>query len=204
MALAANAGWRWWHNRPPFRPGALALESSLELVGYTESREALGQPVYYAPSLEPKVRMVLGRVSWRPPPGPFDGSLMVVLIDKRFNRLPTSIEVRKNWQKLRDRPDPAFIGSSGSLSKVAQRYPWLRGIGDHKAADNEPPSGYSVIWAVDQKASPLTFVANFPSSTQMHSLHEIVVEPVAISDLLLAVVCIGPDGQIFWAHRLHG
>ncbi|MFE9694930.1 hypothetical protein [Micromonospora sp. NPDC005806] len=129
---------------------------------------------------------------------------MIVLIDKRFNRLPTTTEVRQNWQRPRDRSDPASIGGGGSLSRVAQRYPWLGGVGGHETAENEPPSGHSVIWAVVQEASPLTYVANFPSSTEMRSRQGVFVEPVAVSDLLLAVVCIGPDSQIFWAHRLHG
>lgn len=198
LALAANAGWRWWHNRPPFGPEALSLQSSLELVGYTQSQTALGRPVGYAPSLEPKVQMVLGRVSWRPPPEPLDGFLMVVLIDKRSNRLP-SISLRHDWP--RD-AYPAGVGGGGPQNKIAERYPWLRGMGDKKIGETEWLSEGSVVWANDQEASPLTFVAHFPPVRDPRL--PAVTGPIAMSDLLLAVVYIGSDNQIYWAHRLEG
>lgn len=205
VVLAASAGWRWWHNRAPFGPGALSLQSSLEVVGFTESREALGEPVYYAPSLEPKVQLVLGRVSWRRPPEQLDGSLIVVLIDKRANRLPSVIEVRQNRSRIPGYPDPAAVGGSWVQNKIAQRYPWLSGMAYRKTGEDTWLSEGSMVWVDDQEGSPLTFAARFPqgqagSGTQTAGSGE----PVAISDLLLAVVCIGSDDQIYWAHRLQG
>lgn len=205
MALGANAGWRWWHNQAPFGPEALSLKSSLEVVGFTESREALGEPVHYAPSMEPKVQLVLGRVSWQRPPEPLDGSLMVVLIDKRANRLPAIIEVRQNRPRIRDYPDPAAVGSSWIQNKIAQRYPWLSGMADRKTGQDTWFSDGSVVWVDEQEGSPLTFAARFPEA-QTHSRTPTAArgEPVAISDMLLAVVCLGSDDQIYWAHRLQG
>ncbi|WKU01804.1 hypothetical protein Q2K19_15650 [Micromonospora soli] len=151
--------------------------------------------------MEPKVRMVVGRVSWRPTPEPLDGFLMVVLIDKRSNRLPV-IDLRRNW--ARD-AYPAGVGGGGPQNKIAQRYPWLRGMGYKKIGENEWLSEGNVIWAHDQEASPLTFVARFPP-TRNPQLPEtaLTTEPIAVSDLLLAVVCVGSDNQIYWAHRLQG
>jgi hypothetical protein len=40
VLLAANAAWRWWHNRPPFGPAALSMQSSLQLVGFTKEQSS--------------------------------------------------------------------------------------------------------------------------------------------------------------------
>jgi hypothetical protein len=57
----------------------------------------------------------------------------------------------------------------------------------------------------DQEASPLTFVANFPpNQDQPLPRTAITTAPVGVPDLLLAMVCIGSDDQIYWAHRLQG
>ncbi len=205
MVLFANASWRWWHNRAPFGPEALSLQSSLEVVGFTESREALGQPVYYALSMEPKVQVVLGRVSWHRPPEPLDGSLIVVLIDKRANRLPVIIEARQNRPGLRDRPEPVVVGSSWIQNKIAQRYQWLSGMADMKTGQDTWLSDGSILWVDEQEGSPLTFAAIFPApQTQSRKQTAARGEPVAISNILLAAVCVGSDDQIYWAHRLQG
>ncbi|WP_446219475.1 hypothetical protein [Micromonospora sp. IBHARD004] len=132
---------------------------------------------------------------------------MVVLVDKRSNRLPAIIEVRHSRTRVRDLPDPATVGSSWIQNKIAQRYPWLKGMGDKKSGEDTWLSEGSVIWVDDQEASPLTFVATFPPTQEQPQPQRqaaVTTAPVVIPDLLLAMVCIGSDDQIYWAHRLQG
>jgi hypothetical protein len=43
----------------------------------------------------------------------------------------------------------------------------------------------------------LTFAAHFPSAAEAKA-------PVGVSDLLLAMVYVGSDRQVYWAQRLQG
>jgi hypothetical protein len=96
------------------------------------------------------------------------------------------------------------IGSAGADNRVAERYAWLRGAGHVKVGDNEWRSNGSGLHVSDEKASPLTFVALFPYLEEPDPQLTIATAPVAMSDLLLALVYMGPDGQVYWARRLQG
>ncbi len=53
-------------------------------------------------------------------------------------------------------------------------------------------------------ASPVTFVALFPYVEEPDPETLMATAPVQMSDLLLALVYMGPDGQVYWAQRLQG
>ncbi|WP_433223298.1 hypothetical protein ACQP00_25760 [Dactylosporangium sp. CS-047395] len=75
------------------------------------------------------------------------------------------------------RPDRVAAGTDGALDRAERRYPWLRGVTTGSAVS---------VWAVD--ASPVTIQA--------------VLRDVAVEDLLVALIGVGPGGQVFWAERL--
>ncbi|MEE3918298.1 hypothetical protein V2I01_05775 [Micromonospora sp. BRA006-A] len=56
----------------------------------------------------------------------------------------------------------------------------------------------------DEKASPVTFVALFPYAEKPDPETSTATAPVQMSDLLLALVYMGSDGQAYWAQRLQG
>ncbi len=197
LAVVSVVAWRWWHNQPPYDPQALALTSSLSLVSTDEAQAALGANTP-TPLASGRDQLVLGRVSWQAPPEPLDGGYFAVfLIDKRTDHKPEVFGVSAA-------PDAVGIGSAGTENRIAERYPWLRGAGDATFGDNEWRSNGNRLHVADEKASPLTFVALFPYREKPDPELPMATSPIAMSDLLLAMVHMGPDGQVFWAQRLQG
>ncbi|MEU1587436.1 hypothetical protein [Micromonospora sp. NPDC005710] len=198
VAVAGMAVWRWTHNRPPYGQEALAITSSLSLVSYAEAQAALGEN-YQAPlASDERDQLVLGTVAWRPPPEPLDGGYFAVfLIDKRTNLKPGVFAVSAPQEAV-------SLGSAGVENRIAERYAWLRGAGDVKVGDNEWRSNGNRLGVFDATASPLTFVARFPYVADAAREPTTAAAPVGMSDLLLALVYLGPDGQVYWAQRLQG
>jgi hypothetical protein len=96
------------------------------------------------------------------------------------------------------------IGSHGDLRKAADRHPWLRGIAGHEV-DGGWQNGGSSLSVAAADATPLTFVALFPAGERLHQPEQaFATAPIAISDLMVALISMGPDGQFYWAHRLLG
>jgi len=197
-------GWRWWHHRPPYGPEALALTSSLSLASYEEAKAALGADVVVPGEGD---QLVLGRVSWQAPPTPLDGGWFAIfLIDKRTDAKPGTFAISSEQKAV-------SVGSHGAHNKIPERFPWLQGAGDveHNGTWTSIGSNLSVA---DAAASPLTFIALFGNEQRIQeeaseeldarALPSVAVAPVAMSDLLLAMVYMGPDGQVYWAQRLHG
>lgn len=198
LAVVAFVGWRWWHNQPPYGPEALAIKSSLQFVSHEEAQAALGEKVN-APVSNGRDQLVLGRVSWQTPPKPLDGGYFAVfLIDKRINRKVGSFSASS------PRQEAISAGGTGVENKIPERYPWLQGAGDVKEGDTWWSYG-SRLAVSDGEASPLTFVAPFPYlEGPQRAAARAATAPVAVSDLLLALVYLGSDGQVYWAQRLQG
>ncbi|RQW92435.1 hypothetical protein DKL51_19080 [Micromonospora globispora] len=198
LAVVAFVGWRWWHNRPPYGPEALAIKSSLQFIGHEEAQAALGDKVN-APVSDGRDQLVLGRVSWQAPPKPLDGGYFAIfLIDKRTNLKPGSFSASSPLQEA------VGLGSAGVENKIAERYSWLKGAGDVIEGNSWWSYG-SRLAVSDGDASPLTFVAAFPYvEGPLRTVVHVPTAPVAMSDLLLALVYMGPDGQVYWAQRLQG
>lgn len=190
--------WRWWHNRAPFGPEALAPTASLELTTYDEAQRLLGEEVY-APIAGPDDQLVLGRVSWRPPPhGLAGGHLTILLIDKRTDLMPPVISVASS------RAEAVAAGSDGTLDTIANRFPWLSGARSRHDGSGWYTPGH-VVYVTEAEASPVTLVALFPAMSEgMPVPPRFATAPVAVADLLLAMAFVGRDGQIYWAQRLAG
>ena len=192
--VAVVAGWRWWDNHPPYGPEALAITSSLSLVSPGQAQAALGEKVPAPWSDDDRDRFVLGRIAWQPPPEPLDGGhFAIFLIDKR-----SDVRVSE-WTASSARQEALDFGSDGREGRIAERYPWLRAAGAPKDEDGWVSRGYRLAVS-DERASPLTIVASLPSRDGTQSGGA----PVAMSDVLLALVHMGPRGQVYWAERLQG
>ncbi|MCZ7437698.1 hypothetical protein O7598_14925 [Micromonospora sp. WMMC241] len=197
VIVAAIGGWHLWHQRPPYGPEALHLRSSLEFVTYDEAQAALGS-AYQAPVASGGDQLVLGRVSWQTPPAPLDGGYFALfLIDKRTDLKPPVFAVSAPQESV-------GMGSAGVENRIPDRYPWLRGAGDVRVGEHDWRNGGSRLAIGDARASPVTFVALFPRLGRQRQEFPIATAPVTLPDLLLALVYLGPDDQIYWAQRLQG
>ena len=51
----------------------------------------------------------------------------------------------------------------------------------------------------------MTFQTVFNTADQRTSPElQVATAPVAVEDLLVALISVGPDGQVYWAHKLQG
>jgi hypothetical protein len=190
------AGWRWWHNRPPFGPEALNARATLRLVDQATADAAL-EPVNAEFANDDDDQIFLGRVTWdQPPTPPKDTSLRIVLLDTRRHLLPGFIAVTSA------NPEHVGTGLDGSLDIAQNRYPWLKGAGTQESNGSFMSSG-SAVFVSSIDASPVTF------QTVLHAArpgippeHMVATAPAAVQDLLVALICVGPEGQVYWAQRL--
>jgi len=140
----------------------------------------------------------VGRVAWgRPPNIKADGgSFRVVILDKRTRRMPGFISVTSA------RLDDVGAGSDGPLDVAEERYSWLQGIGPREINGSFWATGDAItVSSVD--ASPVTFVIVLhPARPGTPPEHAVATAPAAVSDLLVALINVGTDGQVYWAQRL--
>ncbi|MFI6263190.1 hypothetical protein [Micromonospora sp. NPDC051006] len=195
VGVGGLAGWRWWRNLPPYGPEVLAATATLELVDQTTADAAFSpRDVEQAGDGD---QIFLGRVAWERPPDPkVGGSFRIVVLDKRTHRMPGFITVTSS------RPDDVGAGSDGALDRAEERYRWLQGIGAREVDGSFWAAGSAVtVSSVD--ASPVTFVLVLhPQRPETPPEQAVATAPAAVSDLLVALISVGPDGQVYWAQRL--
>ncbi|MBW6437125.1 hypothetical protein KZ829_25605 [Actinoplanes hulinensis] len=185
-----------WYERPPFGPKALGAQATLRLVDQATANAALA-PVNAEFADGDGDQILLGRVAWKRPPSARDGSsLRVVLLDKRRHLLPGFIAVTS------PNPDQVSSGLDGAVDTAERRYRWLKGAGTQEIGGSFRSSGV-VVHVSSLDASPVTF------QTVLHARNPetppesmIATAPVAVPDLLVALICVGPEGQVYWAQRL--
>lgn len=191
------AVWRPWQEpEPPFTAAELDIRATpLEFVTNDEAEAIFGDDTVYADAGD---QLVLGQVSWETPPKPLgDGTFWIVLLDEASERRPAYISSSS--------PEgPASNASDSVLTEVEERYPWLNGIGAVEIDGGVTDVGTSLS-VHDENASPLTFAGLFvaPDGASPEPLAP-ALAPVDISDLLVAMVYIGPDREVYWAERLIG
>jgi hypothetical protein len=93
-------------------------------------------------------------------------------------------------------------GSDGVLNRVAEEYSWLRGAGDIRVSRNNWRSGGDTL-ATAPAAGSVKFLAHFPR-IEGEERRFLASAPIAQSDILIALVFIGSDRQVYWAARLYG
>ncbi|RSM72301.1 hypothetical protein DMB66_06885 [Actinoplanes sp. ATCC 53533] len=196
VAAGGIVGWRWWHNRAPYGPKALGVTATLRLVDQATADAAMS-PVNAEHAADGD-QIFLGRVAWRRPPDikADSGSFRVVILDKRTRRMPGLISVTSA------RPDDVGAGSDGALDVAEERYPWLRGIGPREINGSFWTAG-NAITVSSVAASPVTFVMVLhPMRPETPPEQAVATAPAAVSDLLVALINVGSDGQVYWAQRL--
>jgi hypothetical protein len=182
VGSAAVGGFGWWHSRAPYPPAAVAATATIRFTDYdrfTADAAALG-----VTGLNPLVggersQVFIGRIDYRMPAAARGaGSYYVVVIDKRTNTVAPELA------------DAHGGGWDGFLGEVAKKYPWLSAMAPIPAGGGWTFAGSTVSVATDTPA-PITFAGIFPARTGMQP-----------SDLLVALIFIGPDQQIYWATPL--
>ena len=188
-------GWHWWNNRSPYGPEALDARATLQLVDQATANAAL-KPVTAYTATRAGDQIFLGRVTWTRPPKPQkDGSLRIVLLDKRSHRLPGFISVASGTS------GNVGTGSDDSLDIAQKRYPWLQGAGDRKVNGGWVNAGSVVDSSI--YAAPVTFeTVLHTASPETPPEQMVATAPAAVKDLLVALICVGPNGQVYWAQRL--
>ncbi|WP_186315685.1 hypothetical protein [Catellatospora sichuanensis] len=202
VAVAAGfAVYRWWHERPPYGAEGLGFAATAELLPSDKRPE----DEYHGVRFLARERSVAvgGRLTWRPAPGSSadwqdDGRFMIFVVDKRVQLMPPQI-----WGA-----SPSGIevlsGGDGVQERVAEEYPWLRGVGSIKLYDNVSRSGGSCL-STAPAAGEVAFVAVFPPIPEGDPERRfLAAAPIAVSDIMVAVAFIGPDRQVYWAERVFG
>ncbi|GAA1626340.1 hypothetical protein [Catellatospora bangladeshensis] len=203
LAVAGVVVVRWWHERPPFTPDVINASVTVDMLGVgTDGME--GERSYdgvsYLPS--PGDAFVGGHLRWTPPPGAAtdweDGWFVLLVIDKRVDLKPPMVIGRS------DSSVRVVQGSDGVLNEVAEKYPWLRGAGDVRTGE-DTWLGSTTTVMTSPAGGPITFVATFPAQRrETPQPPTYATAPVNRDDLLVALVFIGPDRQVYWAQRLFG
>ncbi|AEV84141.1 hypothetical protein ACWT_3118 [Actinoplanes sp. SE50] len=181
VAVAAVVGWRWWHHRPPFGPKAMNARATLHPADAAAVTAAFGPG--RAIVAGDGDRTFLGEVTWTRPAHPRAGnSFWIVVLDKRAHVKPDMVAATSA------RPGDLFLGEDPVLDRAQARYPWLRGAGTVATGGGYVSRGNAVhVASVD--AAPVTVEVVLPASRNP-------------TDVLIALVSAGPDGQLYWAQRL--
>jgi hypothetical protein len=207
VVVSGTVLYRWWHNRVPYGPDALRATATLELLPPAATRQAQFFAVEGDSIVtQPGDQIARGSVTWRPPPTNADGKYVLVLLDKRSQRKPYSILGTSPGRHK------VFNSNDEALDRAHQRYEWLRGAGSIRTA-NAWHVGGATLW-LRPHAAGVRFVAHFraPRSYDPKQFSFVTGPeefffanaPVAASDLLLALVFIGPESRLYWAQRLYG
>jgi hypothetical protein len=195
-AVGAIGAWRWWQDRPPYEPAALRAHATLDIVDQATADAAM-EPVN-AEVADDGDQIFLGRVGWeRPPQTPDGNSLRIVVLDKRSHLMPGLLAVTSAT-----RPDQVGAGSDGALDAAEERYPWLRGAGSREIDGLSWTSG-SALFVASLDASPVTFQFVLrPAGHGTRPENAVPTAPAAVEDLMIALISVGPQGQIYGAQRL--
>ncbi|MBV1851841.1 hypothetical protein [Catellatospora tritici] len=195
--LASGLAFKVWRDTPPYGPEVLHATAALRPIEWDEATAE----IYNAP--HPRGgQLIHGQVTWESPPVDAGGQFEVLVIDKRSHLKPYDIV-----QKVPGRTHSGMTQAPWYiLDEVERKYSWLRGAADLRDGDKVmtgTPSSLSVL----PQANGVTFVAQFipKASYPSERAHKFwATAPVEPSDLLVALVYISADDQIYWAQRLYG
>ncbi|MEU4428599.1 hypothetical protein AB0F81_48945 [Actinoplanes sp. NPDC024001] len=180
-AAGVVAGVRWWHYRAPYGPEALNATATLRLD---------------TPAAGTGEQTLHGQVAWDRPPAPHRGAFWIVVLDKRSQLKPGFLTASSA------RPGAVSTGSDDSLDEAQERYPWLRGAGTREIDGTFWSTG-SAVHVASVQASPVTFESTLPpASPAAPPGHQVATAPAAVADLMVALISVGPSGQVYWAQRL--
>lgn len=185
--VAASLGWAgyaWWHDRPPYSAAAVHATATLRFTDerhFTQDAGALGVTGLQRLLPQADRRQFVGRVDYTTPAGAgAGGTYYVFAVDKRRNQVV---------EQLYDADGSGW----GSLqSSLAARYPWLSATAPTVTDAGVSYRGASVSRPADAPG-PLTFTGSIPDAAESSP-----------ADLMVVLVLVGPDRQIYWANRVSG
>jgi hypothetical protein len=185
IATASWAGYSWWHDHPPYGSDAIGATVTIRFTDdahFAADTQALGVHGLGPMHGDGTDRTFIGRLDYTIPPAAHGaGSYFIVVIDKRTNRLAP-------WLG-----DDGGSGEDGFLeADVPARFPWLSALAPIPVAGGWTMSGADMSTDADT-ASPLAFEGEFPDAAGL-----------TLADLLVALIFVGPDQQIYWATRVMG
>jgi hypothetical protein len=127
----------------------------------------------------PGEQLILGRVDFAEPAvSSRGGYYYFILIDKRTNTGVFELY------------DGRGSGWGSNLDLVAERYPWLSALAPQPVGQGWRTTGASALQVATKQTSE-TFVALIPEEAG-----------ISADDLLLTMVFMGSDGQIYWATQV--
>lgn len=141
-------------------------------------------------------QIFLGRATWtRPPRATADSTLRIVVVDKRSRLTP-------GWFALKsDRQDEVGSGWDGSLDAATERYSWLHGFDSRQPDGSRGGAATFITSSLD--ASPVTFQTVLrPARPGTSPGLTVATAPGEVTDLMIVLISVGPDGQVHWAQRL--
>jgi hypothetical protein len=178
VATAGYFGWQWWHNHPPYQPSAVQAAATIRFTDQEHADQDLS--AYHAVGLQKVIgnagdQTLIGRLTLRrPAAASAEDTYYVVLIDRGRNCDVNGIfTVDGN-------------GWDGRLDVLPDRYPWLFALRPEDQGDGFEISPSAIVVAADQTSA--TFAAVIPDGAG-----------ITTNDLLMAIILMGPDGQIYWA-----
>ncbi|GIF97445.1 hypothetical protein [Catellatospora citrea] len=177
-ASVAAVGFGVWQDRPPYGPEAVHPVATVRVTDmdrFEADAAALG-----VSELGPHGNWtVLGRLDLAVPRQPTRGRYQLIVIDRRYNRVVPQLYGR----------DGGGWGGEG-LRNAWKRYPWLSALTPTQAgaSGTRYPEGMAV--SIKPVETSTGFVGRLPSR------EEAGVRP---SDLLVALLFTGPQGQLYWA-----
>ncbi len=187
VLVVATGGWlaaAWVHDHPPY---SAAVVHPAAVIKLTDTDHVIADArAYGGAGLTPVVvggegdRLLVGRVDFAVPTGAAgSGRYDFILIDTRTNQPVQAFSGRDGG------------GWGGSLGvELPRRYPWLSAVAPHRTASNEWTDTAQAV-QVDPAAGYAAFTAAVPDGTG-----------VTVADLMLAMVFVGTDGQIYWAAQV--
>lgn len=181
-ALGGVFGYRWIHNRPPYGPSAIHAVATIQL---TDGSHVLADVTRLgATGIQPWYgtdgdQLFVGQVNYRIPSNAQGaGRYAIVVIDKAGNQVSPLI-----WGAGAN-SGQVIQGWESTLSDAAKRWDWLAPMG----ARPNP----TVVFAPTDTVGPITFQGAFHQDAGT----------ITQSDLMVALVFMGTEGQIYWAERL--
>jgi hypothetical protein len=126
-----------------------------------------------------------------------------VVIQRWWHNRPPYDERSHRKPPIIDTGSPGIaVGANGWNAEVDQRYPWLHGAGPIHRDSGWTETGVDLTVALASGTTSATFVAVFPNADPSAGLH--ATAPVDLSRLLMGLVFVGDDSQVYWSRRLYG
>lgn len=184
VALGGFFGYRWMASSAPFGASSLHAKATIQVTDANNVDAAVSQ--FGAAGLDPYTgdagdQLFVGQISYQVPSGASaKDHYAIVVIDKAHTQVAPLI-----YGTAADRTGIAS-GWQTTLTDAAKSYDWLQAVGGKGAKP-------TAVIVPANTPGPVTFEGAFPRAA-----------PLSSDEMLVALLLLGPDGQVYWAVRLAG